>query len=376
MPTPIPIPFKLFGLQRTGTNLMQLLMTRNFLATSVESGTEWKHGHVQDAARIWQGQPVHFIWCVKNPYAWLVSCYRYFQRSWNMDKTVAPQFRENPNQSFPEFVRTATYEFQSPVHRWNAMNRHWLTQLPAERTALIRQEELVEHQLEVLERLKAAWDLMPRTEQLITTLRHVDCNLRMGQPISRSYYWEQRYLRDFPEESLEFVNRHLEEELMTHFGYPVESAASSPKTDAPAQEAVVHLTSDDPLTEHNALARLNQVVAQLVERVDQASNGRGIVICGGGSRYFPCAWVCIHMLRHLGCTLPIELWHLGPAEMNATLRPLIEPLGVTCVDALEVRKTHPCRILNGWELKPYSIIYSRFDDVLFLDADNVPVVDP
>ena len=39
--------------------------------------------------------------------------------------------------------------------------------------------------------------------------------------------------------------------------------------------------------------------------------GRGIVICGGGAKYFPCAWVTLKMLRHLGCTLPIELWYLG-----------------------------------------------------------------
>src|ERR1700736_334833 len=40
--------------------------------------------------------------------------------------------------------------------------------------------------------------------------------------------------------------------------------------------------------------------------------GSGIVIPGGGIKYLPCAWVCIHMLRHLGCVAPIELWHLGP----------------------------------------------------------------
>ena len=42
------------------------------------------------------------------------------------------------------------------------------------------------------------------------------------------------------------------------------------------------------------------------------ADSRGIVICGGGQRYFPCAWVCIRTLRELHKTkLPIELWFLG-----------------------------------------------------------------
>ena len=104
--------------------------------------------------------------------------------------------------------------------------------------------------------------------------------------------------------------------------------------------------------------------------------GRGIIIAGGGRRYCAPAWVCIQMLRHLGCKLPIQLWHLGPSELDEHMKSLVEPLGVECVDALEVRKKHPARILNGWELKPYAMLHSPFQEVLFLDADNMPVANP
>ena len=36
--------------------------------------------------------------------------------------------------------------------------------------------------------------------------------------------------------------------------------------------------------------------------------GRGVVLCAGGDIYFPCAYVCIALLRRAGCTLPVELW--------------------------------------------------------------------
>ncbi len=104
--------------------------------------------------------------------------------------------------------------------------------------------------------------------------------------------------------------------------------------------------------------------------------GRGIVICGGGVKYFTNAWVCINLLRHLGCRLPVQVWHLGRREMDGQMRSLLAPLGVECIDALEVRKRFPTRTLQGWELKPYAIMHSRFREVLLLDADNVPVVDP
>jgi len=104
--------------------------------------------------------------------------------------------------------------------------------------------------------------------------------------------------------------------------------------------------------------------------------GRGIVICGGGVKYFPCAWVCVKMLRHLGCTLPIEVWHLGEEEMDGAMRALLVPLGVELVDGLEVRRKYPVRALWGWEMKAFALLHSRFSEVLLLDADNVAVRDP
>jgi hypothetical protein len=103
---------------------------------------------------------------------------------------------------------------------------------------------------------------------------------------------------------------------------------------------------------------------------------RGIVVCAGGNRYFPCAWVLINMLRKLNCALPIQLWYLGEKEMNLEMRTFMEEVGVECVDALKVRTKYPSRKLGGWELKPYSIINSRFEEVLYLDADNLAVKNP
>jgi hypothetical protein len=103
---------------------------------------------------------------------------------------------------------------------------------------------------------------------------------------------------------------------------------------------------------------------------------RGIVIAGGGLKYFPSVWVCINLVRHFGCKLPIQLWYLGDGEFDPYMKRLLKPFGVECVDARKLEKDIPCRILCGWELKPYSTLHSPFAQVLFLDADNGVVRDP
>ena len=110
--------------------------------------------------------------------------------------------------------------------------------------------------------------------------------------------------------------------------------------------------------------------------------GRGVVIPAGGKRLATNAWVCLNMLRRMGCELPVEVWYLGRRERDPLWEELVAPLDAVCIDAHAIRDANPDswphshRRLHGWELKPYAITHSRFREVLLLDADNVPVADP
>jgi hypothetical protein len=106
-------------------------------------------------------------------------------------------------------------------------------------------------------------------------------------------------------------------------------------------------------------------------------HGRGVVIAGGGERYFPSLYVTVRALRHVGCRLPIQVWYLGRRrEMPSAKRTLLAPYDVECVDADKVRRRHPARRLNGWELKVFATLHSPYEEVLFLDADCYPCRDP
>jgi hypothetical protein len=103
--------------------------------------------------------------------------------------------------------------------------------------------------------------------------------------------------------------------------------------------------------------------------------GQGIVICAGGPRLFTCVWVLVRILRDVvRSTLPIQVWHRGAPEMDTLMRSLLEQRGAEIVDACGIDPQHaPPR---GWALKPFAILHSPFQEVVFLDADNIPLVDP
>lgn len=109
--------------------------------------------------------------------------------------------------------------------------------------------------------------------------------------------------------------------------------------------------------------------------------GRGIIVAAGANPqphrglphgYMPCLWVLVNKLRAMGCNLPVQVWHLGPEEMDPYCARLLRPLGAECVDARAVERHAPARILCGWELKAFAAMHCPFEEVMFLDADNAP----
>jgi hypothetical protein len=133
------------------------------------------------------------------------------------------------------------------------------------------------------------------------------------------------------------------------------------------------------ITLENAAAKSRRWLAEEMQRNPYPAErftGRGIVIAAGGLRYGVCAYVAVRAIRHVGCTLPIEIWYRGPGEYLPALEDAMRPLGCRWIDAYAVREKYPHARLNGFELKPYAIQHCQFREVLFVDADNVAVRNP
>jgi hypothetical protein len=126
------------------------------------------------------------------------------------------------------------------------------------------------------------------------------------------------------------------------------------------------------------LAAFHARVAAIAAAAREAPRaGRGIVVAAGGARIFTNAYVLIAILRRtLGCRLPVELWHFGPSELSAAMAASLDGLDVTLVDAEAAIAREGARLHDGWQLKPFALLWSRFAEVLLLDADQVPATDP
>lgn len=103
--------------------------------------------------------------------------------------------------------------------------------------------------------------------------------------------------------------------------------------------------------------------------------GQGIVIVGGGVKYTFPAYISLMVLRKLGCMLPAELWLLPGERLPPSLALMFEDLGVSLRSFSEVTAGAD-KLLSGYKSKAFAIAASRFEEVLLLDADNIPLRDP
>ncbi len=107
--------------------------------------------------------------------------------------------------------------------------------------------------------------------------------------------------------------------------------------------------------------------------------GRGIVVWAGGTAAFTSAWILVQCLRHAGCELPVEFWHIGrhgDDGIDLTMESLVAPLGVRCLDAGPIADATGIGLESRQQRKLLSIICSDLLEVLLLDAENLPVRDP
>ena len=106
----------------------------------------------------------------------------------------------------------------------------------------------------------------------------------------------------------------------------------------------------------------------------QHFRGRGIVICGGGRKDLQQAQDAVQRLREFGCTLPVQLWFLGPCPARVASNLAVQQAAY--INALSVSRDHPVAVSEGWELKPHALLHAPFREVLLLEAGTQPLANP
>jgi alpha 1,2-mannosyltransferase len=102
-----------------------------------------------------------------------------------------------------------------------------------------------------------------------------------------------------------------------------------------------------------------------------------VVIVAGGLKYTVPAWVALSSLRRAGCALPAELWFPAAELPDAAFAAALRNLGAAVRNADDVYPGGSAAAFKaGFALKAVAILFSRFEEVLFVDADNVALRDP
>ncbi|KIV90723.1 hypothetical protein PV10_05349 [Exophiala mesophila] len=106
---------------------------------------------------------------------------------------------------------------------------------------------------------------------------------------------------------------------------------------------------------------------------------RGIVTTAGG-QYLPVALLSLRMLRATGSQLPVEVFLASHSEWDSQICGIIFPtLNARCIvleDIFNPSGQEAAPSINKYQYKIMSILFSSFEEVLFLDSDCFPVFDP
>ncbi|KAJ5657240.1 uncharacterized protein N7484_000889 [Penicillium longicatenatum] len=104
---------------------------------------------------------------------------------------------------------------------------------------------------------------------------------------------------------------------------------------------------------------------------------RGLVTTAGGP-YLPVLVISLRMLRRTGSKLPMEVFLATPDEYEEFICDQVLPsLNAQCVVLSDIMKAVPGTTeIEKYQLKPFAMLFSSFEEILFLDADAFPIAKP
>ena len=143
-------------------------------------------------------------------------------------------------------------------------------------------------------------------------------------------------------------------------------------------EITVDLLNDFlPITASEA-AEVRSMHADLVKRLPDypmnAYEGRGVVMVAGG-KHSEYVTTSLGMLRLVGSKLPVEVWMLDQSEEKEGWCAELAEEGVTCRHLSDF--VNPSTSFkHPFQYKLAAMFFSSFQEVLYLDSDSIPVINP
>lgn len=204
------IEFKQYGLYRTGTCLVKLLVERHLdrLVHSEALGNKHEgfNKHQFDMYKLNRAPHIKLLISIKNPYSWITSFAKWTMKDGVFTDEIDRLPRDVPCEMIKRWCNTYNYLYD-----------HW-TSLPYE-NFVVKYEDLVVDCRKPLEGIRKKWGLKFKSFP-----NHIDFIIRPGQEVSYkrfdfSYYYESRYILELSDKQIETVKQNINWDFLSQFGY-------------------------------------------------------------------------------------------------------------------------------------------------------------
>ena len=117
----------------------------------------------------------------------------------------------------------------------------------------------------------------------------------------------------------------------------------------------------------------DEVMLHLPKYPEDRFAGRGVVMLAGG-RYSEFAATSLGMLRQVGSELPVEVWAKDASEEMPGWCSELAKEGIACRRLSDYMDL--AHLKHPYQWKVFTMLFSSFREILFLDADDMPIENP
>ncbi|KGO54050.1 Alpha-mannosyltransferase [Penicillium expansum] len=143
----------------------------------------------------------------------------------------------------------------------------------------------------------------------------------------------------------------------------------------PPRPDILYVPEGDVATMKEAHTGFVNAITDSQPELPYLPDTKGIVSTAGGS-YLPVLVISLRMLRRTGSTLPMEVFLADEEEYEQHICDIVLPsLNARCVVLSQILIAAPTQI-QKYQFKPFAMLFSSFEEILFLDADAFPLEQP
>ncbi|CAG7957721.1 unnamed protein product [Penicillium nalgiovense] len=144
---------------------------------------------------------------------------------------------------------------------------------------------------------------------------------------------------------------------------------------APPRPDTLYIAEEDIMTMKEAHTGFVNSIANSPPNLPYLPGTKGMVSTAGGT-YLPVLVISLRMLRRTGSTLPMEVFLSDEDEYEEYICDIVLPsLDARCIVLSQILISAPARI-EKYQFKPFAMLFSSFEELLFLDADAFPLQKP